>query len=408
MSPARPSVLCRLAPLLLALAVAGPARADGDDDDGPTSVEEDRVRDLQTPVEATTPDEDRTRAMQSPVFVDGATEWAPALGYTVKNWRLRKLDPSQWPDMVKHVVNTQDMFAAGTATRRDLDTIVLHETGAPKGFARLDAGVHFLVDHDATIFQLGDLAKRFDHASNGVINGKSIGIELAVGSGGAHIFNSDAPGRLKIQWRASGRFLVLPTADQLEADFKLVEHLLTKYPGVPRRVINASIAPGYFFLNSNTKPLDPKKPPAVEPVEVGGIVSHSIVRGHPDGAAEAVYIWLRLEQKLDDADAYATMKEILALPPIDVAKTPAVSAKVARDVWGEITVVDPYAVGSGKLGTNPHATSGGGASDDDDAPARAARPVADDDRPTPTVTDDPEPSPAPAREAEPEDQGDDD
>lgn len=311
-------------------------------------------------------------------ILDGARAWSTSsFSFDVKNWKVRKAEPARWPNGKTNPIMTQEMWTGGEnkVGAKPYDTIVIHETGSPRGFARLDVGVHFLVDGDATIYQLGDLAKRFDHGSNGVINRKSIGIETAVGAGGMNIFTSGGPGRVQVKWiGAYNRWLALPSEDQCKSEYELVSFLLDKYPTIPRRVLNASIAPGYFILSSNTKALkpEPSGSAVLEPVEVGGIVSHSIIKQHVDGSALAAYLWLRIEKEFGHDDAYEVMKAIVALPPIKVVDHKDVRARMAPDMWSMVTVVDPYA--TGKLGERPDADST--ASTDEPAPSHTEQPTA--------------------------------
>jgi len=245
------------------------------------------------------------------VIVDGDTECSID-GVTFKNWRAAKTDRG-WPGNVM----TQDIGWPRIGAPRPIDTIVIHETAGPSGFTRKDCGVHFLVNNDSTIYQIGDLKHRFHHASNGVINPKSIGIEFA---NDTYFEYKGAGERLPIKWRGKYKSIRIPAKDQLEAMVTLLDLLMKQY-GVDRW-LNATIAPGYFLLATNGLPLDPQPSGSsvLEPVEVGGLVTHSIIKQHGDGGFIALYAWLRLSGGKDPDDALTEAKRIAGSDPVD-AKT---------------------------------------------------------------------------------------
>ena len=243
------------------------------------------------------------------VIVDGDQELAID-GVTFTNWRARK-GSRTWPGNVV----TQD---AGwpRASTRPIDTIVIHETGAPSGFSRTDGGVHFLVNHDAAIYQLADLKYRFHHASNGVINNKSIGIELA---NDTYLTYGRQGDLLPIQWRGAHKTIRLPSPAQLEAMVTLLDLLMQQYHVTSW--LNATIARGYFLLATNGLPIDPQPSGSAihEPVEVGGLVTHSIIKEHGDGGFVALYAWLRLSGGHDPTTALREAKRIAGGVPVDAA-----------------------------------------------------------------------------------------
>jgi N-acetylmuramoyl-L-alanine amidase len=245
------------------------------------------------------------------VIVDGDNEWSID-GVTFKNWRARKTD-RRWPGNVM----TQDAGWGHPGGPKPIDTIVIHETGAPSGFSRTDCGVHFLVNNDATIYQIGDLKYRYNHASNGVINNKSIGIEFANDTYFA--FSRDGE-RLPIKWRGANKSIRIPSQDQLEAMVTLLDLLMKQYS--VDRWLNATIAPGHFLLATNGLPIDPQPSGSriLEPVEVGGLVTHSIIKEHGDGGFIALYAWLRLSGGREPDDAREEAKRIAGADPVD-AKT---------------------------------------------------------------------------------------
>ena len=78
-----------------------------------------------------------------------------------------------------------------------------------------------------------------------------------------------------------------------------------------------------YVLLHTAFPISPKppgadlgKPPVFQPVEMPGIVSHSIIAGddHSDGAGLAVYTWLRIQKGLEPMPAYAMMMAVLGAP----------------------------------------------------------------------------------------------
>ncbi len=253
--------------------------------------------------------------------------------------------------------------------------IVLHETTGLKNLRVVTASrVHFFIDWDGTIFQLFDTNTRHQHAANGPIERRSIGIEFA---NPMFDFDPAKPGvqgqyknrkgdlacatlpapdesprpQFPFQWKSKPRScsgqvaLVAPHARQLEALVWLCRKLFElsegtggettyglKLPRVWRNLwphpehpgLGAPLDPATKYVLLHTAfPISPKppgadlgKPPVFQPVEMPGIVSHSIIAGddHSDGAGLAVYTWLRIQKGLEPMPAYAMMMAVLGAP----------------------------------------------------------------------------------------------
>jgi hypothetical protein len=240
----------------------------------------------------------------------------------VYNWRVKKASPSKWPKGTTFSWRTAPKWGGSTATSAP-DMIALHETGAPSGFSNETTGIHFVVERDGTVFQLGPLWKRYGHIGQGV-HARSIGIEIANGQGGFNIVSDSGADRVKLQWYgANGKYLLLSPPAQLEAVSTLVSTLISQL-GITSDWINESIVPGHFIVSTQAVVLDSKL--FLRP----GIVSHSLVPTkegssdyHNDGAAASIYTWLRLVKREPKQEAYCKMKEILQQKPRTLSELPA-------------------------------------------------------------------------------------
>lgn len=161
------------------------------------------------------------------------------------------------------------------------------------------------------------MTRRYNHASNHVIARKSIGIEFANDMLFAYGNSGES---LAVKWRGGIARIRVPPVAQLEQLVALLQLLTSKLK--INNWINAELAAGYFLLCTSGRAINPKKPPEVEPVEVGGLVTHSIINQHVDGGFPALYAWLRLTQGYTDPNsALARAKELASREPEAVTAT---------------------------------------------------------------------------------------
>ena len=227
------------------------------------------------------------------IIVDGKELEAP--GLVVKNFN----DPS-----VFHFKNQPRPTKAATE-------VVVHETVGPSWAGTVEVlkqrglGVHFIVDHDGTVYQHADLlTEEMWHASQH--NPMSVGIET-VNPFDPRLAPKDGPWTEVLDntpWTLTKNYL-LPTAEEAEAVCQLLNWLSSaaanpltipqKWPGLSRDGDKVTMALG------NVARL--KMPPTP------GILAHYYWE-HGDGVWLVLYSWLRLELGLDAPTAREKAKEL--------------------------------------------------------------------------------------------------
>jgi len=225
------------------------------------------------------------------IIVNGA-KLPPPNGVTIKNF----LDKSVYKfNNQKRTSPVTEIVVHETVTRSWQSTVSVLQPPSPSNPGGRNLGVHFIADHDGTIYQHGDLAlDELWHASQH--NGVSVGIEtvnpfdpkLAPAGGPWVDIIDNAP------WAAGGKYLV-PTPEQSEAVCQLLLWLCSPQS-------NLSIPLTYMGFHGNTLamgPYDPAKNLAP------GVYAHYYF-AHGDGAWLVLYSWLRLEAGQDPATARAT------------------------------------------------------------------------------------------------------
>ena len=175
------------------------------------------------------------------------------------------------------------------------DEIVIHESvtataaDAVAVLARRKLSVHFAVDRDGTVTQHVPLAKSAIHAG-GRHNRRSIAIEVANAYYGDRAREGDDV--ISAAWAHRGRY-ILPTREQCEAVWRLVQELTTRLDGIPLAWPGAD---GSRFVWGRI-PRD----------EVPGIMAHHRWQ-HADGLFVEYYCLLRHAAGMDAWAAYGQAK----------------------------------------------------------------------------------------------------
>jgi hypothetical protein len=224
------------------------------------------------------------------IIVNGAALAGPN-GVSIKNFT----DPSVYRFVnAKRSGAITEVVVHETVTRSWQSTVEVLQPASPTNPGGRGLGVHFIADHDGTIYQHGDLATdMLWHASQH--NGPSVGIET-VNPYEPNLAPTNGPWKDVIDnapWAAGGKYLV-PTPEQSESVFQLILWMLT-----PDSTLSIPLT--FRGLNGNTLlmgPYDPCKNLAP------GIYAHHYF-GHADGAWLNLYIFLRT-QGMDPATARST------------------------------------------------------------------------------------------------------
>ncbi len=214
------------------------------------------------------------------IIVNGTPLEGPE-GVSVKNFT----DPSVYRFVnQKRTSAVTEVVVHETVTRSWQGTVHVLMPSSPSNPGGRGLGVHFIADHDGTIYQHGDLATdMLWHASQH--NGPSVGIEtvnpyepsLAPPNGPWKDVIENAP------WAAGGKYLV-PTPEQSEAIFRLILWMLTpdstlSIPLTFRGLEGSILSMGPFAPAKDLAP---------------GIYAHHYF-GHADGAWLNLYLFLRTQ-----------------------------------------------------------------------------------------------------------------
>jgi len=181
-----------------------------------------------------------------------------------------------------------------------VNAVVVHETVTTSWestvvvLKKRGLGVHFIADHDGTVYQHADLLDdEMWHASQ--YNALSVGIETVnpyeprnMPQGGPWTKTIPAP------WAAGGQYVV-PTEQQSEAVCQLVDWLSST-------AANPLTIPQLWVGFQHTHRLAMGRIPA-DVTENPGIHAHMYFN-HADGAWLVLYSWLRLEAGLEPDAAY--------------------------------------------------------------------------------------------------------
>jgi hypothetical protein len=179
--------------------------------------------------------------------------------------------------------------------------IVVHETVTRSWSSTVDVlkqrglGVHFIADHDGTIYQHADLlTDEMWHASQH--NAMSVGIET-VNPYQPNLNQAGSPWKntIKGAWAAGGAYVV-PTPEQSEAVCQLVDWLSSASA-------NPLTVPQLWPGLAGSKRMALGRLASCKTPPEPGILAH-MYWDHADGAWLVLYAWLRLEAKLDSATAY--------------------------------------------------------------------------------------------------------
>ncbi len=216
-------------------------------------------------------------------------------------------DVFRFKNQIRPAPKVTEIVVHETVTRSWADTVaVLKQRGL---------GVHFIADHDGVIYQHADLlTDEMWHASQH--NPLSVGIET-VNPYEPQLAPKDGPWNTVIErapWAAGGKYLV-PTTEQSEAVCLLVNWLSSadanpltipkQWPGIEEEPLEQASTGDI----SATYSLAMGRVAATHTPPNPGILAHMYF-GHADGAWLVLYIWLRLEAKLDTVQAY---QEAIAL-----------------------------------------------------------------------------------------------
>jgi len=181
-----------------------------------------------------------------------------------------------------------------TVTCNQMSTLRVLQPPSKANPGGRDLGVHFIVEHNGTVFQNADVLDDMTwHA--GVHNGASIGIEV-VNPYEPRLLKPNAPWDQVIAapWAAGGKYVV-PTRDSAEALKKMLEFFTTKREGMPDRLMVplrwVGLREGKMSLGrvSETGP---------------GIYAHTYFT-HADGSWLVLYAWIRIIAGLGAEEAYA-------------------------------------------------------------------------------------------------------
>jgi hypothetical protein len=180
--------------------------------------------------------------------------------------------------------------------------VVVHETVTRSWSSTVDVlkqrglGVHFIADHDGTIYQHSDpVSDEMWHASQH--NQISVGIET-VNPYEPSLNPSDGPWKntIKASWAAGGAYVV-PTPEQSEAVCQLVNWLSSS-------AANPLTVPQLWPGLAGSQKMALGRLPSCKTPPEPGILAH-MYWDHADGAWLVLYAWLRLEARLDSATAYS-------------------------------------------------------------------------------------------------------
>jgi hypothetical protein len=292
------------------------------------------------------------------VIFDGNYIDPPALpGRRFLNFQAARCPTSGWPHgkTIKNQLTEpeKDLRSKGPHGVKEINYLVIHETGGDDTLYPNPHLVHFFIDKQGNIYQLLDLARFSTHCHNTNLSRQSIGIEVANGEGGLNFILDDKANEKRLKaCKASGRcfqatpaWYMGPSTEQVDSLIRLTTWL-TGTPrtsggytiNIPRAFPTTEYAGGgkrYFLLGIDV--LDDgwyhvregwcqgsgqswleKRLCALG----GGVVSHSVINGNGrrlDGGVLTLAAWLGAVHGYDATKAMSNVRCVLGAPPTSAA-----------------------------------------------------------------------------------------